>query len=26
MTGQRRVMDFVLSPVMQHVQESGRER
>lgn len=26
MTGKRRVMDFVLSPVMQHVQESGRER
>lgn len=26
MTGERRVMDFVLSPVMQHVQESGRER
>ena len=26
MTGKRRVMEFVLSPVMQHVQESGRER
>ena len=26
MTGKRRVMDFVLSPVLQHVQESGRER
>lgn len=26
MTGKRRVMDFVLSPVMQQVQESGRER
>lgn len=25
-TGTRRVMDFVMSPVMQHVQESGRER
>ena len=26
MTGTRRVMEFVLSPVMQHVQESGTER
>lgn len=26
LTGKRRVLDFVLSPVMQHVQESGRER
>lgn len=26
MTGKRRVMEFVLSPVMQHVRESGRER
>ena len=26
MTGKRRVMEFVLSPMMQHVRESGRER
>lgn len=26
MTGRRRVMEFVLSPVMQRVQESGRAR
>ena len=26
MTGSRRVMEFVPSPVMRHVQESGRER
>ena len=26
MTGKRRVMEFVLSPVMQHVQENARER
>jgi hemolysin D len=26
MTGKGRVMEFVLSPVMQLVQESGRER
>lgn len=25
-TGRRRIMDFVLSPVTRHVQESGRER
>jgi len=25
-TGTRRLIDFVLSPVMEHVKESGRER
>jgi hypothetical protein len=25
-TGTRRLIDYVLSPVMQHVEESGRER
>jgi hemolysin D len=26
MTGKRRVMQLLLSPIVQHVQESGRER